>query len=74
MLGATRGTPPPHNLAWAFGQDATSGIAHPRGGGGGLLQLNGPSGRGRQWQVRRGPSSAAECFQNPREAGVYEAV
>ena len=33
VLGTTRGTPPPHNLAWAFGQDATSGIAHPGGGG-----------------------------------------
>ena len=35
-----------------------------RGGGGGA-QLDVPSGRGRQWQVRCGPSSAAVCFQTP---------
>ena len=47
-------------------------------GGGGTPELNGPSGRNRQWPVRHGPSSAAGCFRPPPpppyQAGVCEAV
>ena len=78
VLGATRGTPPSPQPRLAFERDATSGIAHPkRGGGGGDPSAKRPKRprppvAGETRAFKRGRVLSAP--PPPREVGVCEAV